>query len=102
MGYGFIDLDGNDLKPLAGLTETEIDSLSQLELVRAALSEDITLYDATRFTNGYAAVKLGDEAWVYIDKHLIVYGKEDEEIFEDAGPFSNGLAAVKKMGNGVY
>ena len=84
LGYGFIDLDGNDLKPLAGLTETEIDSLSQLELVRAALSEDITLYDATRFTNGYAAVKLGDEAWVYIDKHLIVYGKEDEEIFEES------------------
>lgn len=102
LGYGFIDLDGNDLKPLAGLTETEIDSLSQLELVRAALSEDITLYDATRFTNGYAAVKLGDEAWVYIDKHLIVYGKEDEEIFEDAGPFSNGLAAVKKNGKWGY
>ena len=102
VGFGFIDKNGNELKPLAGLSKVQLDSLSQLDLVRAALSQDINILYATRFTNGFAAVKLGDEAWVFVDKHLIVYGKEGEEVFQDAGPFSNGIAAVKKNGQWGY
>lgn len=102
IGYGFIDKNGNKLKPLAGLSKVQLDSLSQLDLVRAALPQDINILDATRFTDGFAAVKLGDEAWVFVDKHLIVYGKEDEELFQDAGPFSNGIAAVKRNGQWGY
>lgn len=102
IGYGFIDKNGNYLKPLAGLSQAQLDSLSQFNLVRAALPQDITIIDATRFTDGFAAVKLGDEAWVFVDKHLIVYGKEGEEVFQDAGPFSNGIAAVKRNGQWGY
>lgn len=102
IGYGFIDKNGNKLKPLAGLSKAQLDSLSQLDLVRAALSQDINILDATRFTNGFAAVKLGDENWVFVDKYLIVYGKEDEEVFQYAGPFSHGLAAVKRNGQWGY
>lgn len=102
IGYGFIDKNGNNLKPLAGLSEAQIDSLSQLDLVRAVLPQDIKILDVTRFTNGFAAVKLGDESWVFVDKHLIVYGKEGEEVFQDAGPFSNGIAAVKRSGQWGY
>ena len=102
IGFDFIDKNGNNLKPLAGLSNAQLDSLSQLDLVRAALPQDINILDATRFTNGFAAVKLGDEAWVFVDKHLIVYGKEGEEVFQDAGPFSNGIAAVKKNSQWGY
>lgn len=102
IGFDFIDKNGNNLKPLAGLSNAQLDSLSQLDLVRAALPQDINILDATRFTNGFAAVKLGDEVWVFVDKHLIVYGKEGEEVFQDAGPFSNGIAAVKKNGQWGY
>ena len=102
IGFDFIDKNGNKLKPLAGLSNAQLDSLSQFDLVRAALPQDINILDATRFTNGFAAVKLGDEAWVFVDKHLIVYGKEDEEVFQDAGPFSNGIAAVKKNSQWGY
>lgn len=102
IGFDFIDKNGNNLKPLAGLSNAQLDSLSQLDLVRAALPKDINILDATRFTNGFAAVKLGDEAWVFVDKHLIVYGKEGEEVFQDAGPFSNGIAAVKKNSQWGY
>ena len=102
IGFDFIDKNGNNLKPLAGLSNAHLDSLSQLDLVRAALPQDINILDATRFTNGFAAVKLGDEAWVFVDKHLIVYGKEGEEVFQDAGPFSNGIAAVKKNSQWGY
>lgn len=101
-GYGFINKNGNYLKPLAELSKTQLDSLFQLDLVRGALPQDINILDATRFTNGFAAVKLGDEAWVFVDKHLIVYGKEGEEVFQDAGPFSNGIAAVKRNGQWGY
>lgn len=101
-GYDFINKNGNYLKPLAELSKTQIDSLFQLDLVRGALPQDINILDATRFTNGFAAVKLGDEAWVFVDKHLIVYGKEGEEVFQDAGPFSNGIAAVKRNGQWGY
>lgn len=101
-GYGFINKNGNYLKPLAELSKTQLDSLFQLDLVRGALAQDINILDATRFTNGFAAVKLGDETWVFVDKHLIVYGKEGEEVFQDAGPFSNGIAAVKRNGQWGY
>lgn len=101
-GYGFINKNGNYLKPLAELSKTQLDSLFQLDLVRGALPQNINILDATRFTNGFAAVKLGDEAWVFVDKHLIVYGKEGEEVFQDAGPFSNGIAAVKRNGQWGY
>ena len=100
--FDFIDKNGNNLKPLVGLSKTQLDSLFQLDLVRAALPQDINILEATRFTNGFAAVKLGDEAWVFVDKHLIVYSKEGEEVFQDAGPFSNGIAAVKRNGQWGY
>lgn len=102
VGFDFIDKNGNNLKPLAGLSNEQLDSLSQLDLVRAALPQKNNILDATRFTNGFAAVKLGDEAWAFVDRHLIVYGKEGEEVFQDAGPFSNGIAAVKKNSQWGY
>ena len=102
IGYGYIDKNGNTLKPLLGLSKAQIDSLSQLNLVRAVLPQDINILDATRFSNGFAAVKLNDEVWVFIDKHFVVYGKKDGYVFQDAGPFSNGTAAVKRNGQWGY
>ena len=102
IGYSFIDKNGNTLKPLEGLSNAQIDSLSKIDLVRAVLPQNINILDATRFSNGFAAVKLNDEVWVFVDKHLVVYGKKDEYVFQDAGPFSNGIAAVKRKGQWGY
>lgn len=101
-GFGFIDKNGKILKPLDGFSEEQFDSLRQYDYVRGVLPQDITILDATRFTDGFAGVKLFNELWVFVDKHLVVYGKKGEEAFQDAGPFSHGLAAVKRDGKWGY
>ena len=65
------------------------------------LPEDIEFVDATRFTDGYAAVNLG-KAWIFIDKQLIPRGNNENPIYEDALPFSNGLAGIKLNGKYGY
>lgn len=100
-GYGFINKNGDHLTPLAELSKAQLDSLSHLDVVQGVLPREIHILNATHFTNGFAAVKLGDEAWVFIDKHYIVYS-DNEEVFQAAGPFSNGLAAVKRNGQWGY
>lgn len=65
------------------------------------LPKDIEFVDATRFTEGYAAVNLG-KAWIFIDKQLIPRGNDKNPIYENALPFSYGLAGIKLNGKYGY
>lgn len=105
MGYtcSFIDIDGNPLKAGRGKSGDEIEYIIDTDPHKfTILPDDFEFLDITRFTNGYAAVKIGtdkrtnQDAWLFLDTNLIVCGKdEDNLIFQGAMPFSEGLAAVK-------
>lgn len=45
---------------------------------------------------------VGPSSWFYINKHKCIIGREDNGVFSDALPFSNGLAAVKQDGKWGY
>lgn len=103
-GYRFISKDGEFIEPLTAndITEEQAEKLIESKhFLNELLPKDIEFVDATRFTSGYAAVKLG-KVWVFVDKQLIPRGNEENPVFEDALPFSYGLAGVKLNGKYGY
>ena len=94
----FVDIHGNYLEPLKGLSEWQLERISKREDILGVLSEDFTIVDVTYFSNGLAGITLDGEHWVVIDKYLIVHGYGEESVFEGFRAFNNGLAAVKKNG----
>lgn len=103
-GYRFITKDGEFLKTLDAnnITEEQAEKIINSKwFLGELLPEDIEFVDATRFTDGYAAVNLG-KAWIYVDKQLIPRGSEENPIYEDALPFSHGLAGIKLNGKYGY
>lgn len=103
-GYGFINKDGEFIKPIDvnNLSEEQAKRIVESKyFLNELLPADIEFADATRFTDGYAAVNLG-RAWIYVDKELIPRGNEEYPIYEDALPFSHGLAGVKLDGKFGY
>ena len=96
--YSFVDINGNYLEPLKGLSMDQLERISKREDIMGALSEDLSMVNVTYFSNGLAGISLDGEHWVVVDKFLIIHGYGDESIFDDFRPFNNGLAAVKKKG----
>lgn len=45
---------------------------------------------------------IGPGKWFYVNKHKCIIGREDNGVFCEALPFSNGLAAVKRDGKWGY
>lgn len=103
-GFRFISKDGEFIESLDANDITEEQAKKILEsncFLGELLPKDIEFADATRFTDGYAAVNLG-KAWIFIDKQLIPRGNNENPIYENALPFSHGLAGIKLNGKYGY
>lgn len=103
-GFQFISLDGEFIEPLNAnnITEEQAEKIIESKyFLGDLLPEDIKFTDATRFSEGYAAVNLG-KAWIFVDKQLIPRGSDENPIYEDALPFSHGLAGIKLNGKYGY
>lgn len=103
-GYRFINKDGEFIKPLEinDLTGEQIQEIMESKFfIDDILPVDIEFKDATRFSSGYAAVKIED-FWIFVDSQLLIRGNKETPIYEDALPFSYGLAGVKLNGKYGY
>lgn len=98
ISYFFIDIDGNFLEPLKGLSEYQLDSLGKCDDIMLALPKDAEISAATYFNDGFAGISPDKKHWFVIDKHLLIHGYGQESIFESFRGFNNGLAAVKRNG----
>lgn len=96
--YSYIDVNGDFLEPLLGLSESQIDSLNRCDDIMGVLNDDATIVSTTFFSNGFAGISLDGKHWLVIDKYLIVHGYGDKSVFDDFKGFYNGLAAVKRNG----
>lgn len=103
LGCKFLKNNGEFLSPLEGVTDSNIDYITKEQKSNVHLPEDIKILNITRFTNGYAAVQIDNNAWIYVDKYLLVHSPlRDNQVLENAGPFSYGLAPVKINGKWGY
>lgn len=103
-GFRFISKDGEFIEgpDVNDITEEQAKKIVESNyFLGELLPKDIEFADATRFTEGYAAVNLG-KAWVFIDKQLIPRGNEENPIYENALPFSHGLAGIRHNGKYGY
>ena len=103
-GFRFISKDGEFIEPLNANDITEKQAKRILEsnyFLGELLPKDIEFVDATHFKEGYAAVNLG-KGWIFIDKQLIPRGNNENPIYENALPFSHGLAGIKLNGKYGY
>lgn len=102
LGYKYIDRDGNYLEPL---DENELkyhhEELNDPKCL-GYLTEDINIWSASYFENGFSGVKINDDAWLYLDKNLIGWGTEKREPYQYCGPFNYGIAPVKIDGKWGY
>lgn len=96
--YSYIDMNGVFLKPLLGLSESQIDSLNRCDDIMGVLNDDAIIVSTTFFSNGFAGISFDGKHWLVIDKYLIVHGYGDESVFDNFKGFYNGLAAVKRNG----
>lgn len=99
----FVSKDGEFIEALDAndLLEEQAKVIVESKYFLGLLPKDIEFADATRFTDGYAAVNLG-KAWTFIDTKLIPRGSDENPIYEDALPFSHGLAGIKLKGKYGY
>ena len=102
ISYYFVDINGDFLKPLKGLSKYQLDSLGKCNDILQVLPEDAKISDATYFNDGLAGISPDKKHWFIIDKYLLIHGYGEESIYERFGGFSNGLAAVKRNGKWGY
>ena len=100
--FSFIDVNGEFLKPLKGLTDYQIDSLRRCKDIMEVLPDNAIIRDATYFNNGFAGISPDSIHWFVIDKYLLIHGYGDKSIFEGFGGFNYGIAAVKRNGKWGY
>ena len=98
ISYYYIDIKGNFLEPLKGLSEYQLDSLSRCDDIMQVLPDNANIAAATYFNEGFAGISPDKKHWFVLDKYLLIHGYGDESIFEGFRAFNNGLAAVKKNG----
>ena len=98
ISYYFIDINGEFLEPLKGLSEYQLDSLGKCDDIIQVLPENAKIAAATYFNDGFAGISPDKIHWLIIDKFLLIHGYGDQSIFDGFRPFNNGLAAVKKNG----
>ncbi len=98
ISYYFIDVNGDFLEPLKGLSEYQLDSLGKCNDIIQVLPENAKISSATYFNEGFAGITPDKKHWFVIDKYLLIHGYGDESIFDGFRAFNNGLAAVKKNG----
>lgn len=98
ISYYFIDINGDFLEPLKGLSEYQLDSLGKCNDIIQVLPENAKISAATYYNEGFAGITPDKKHWFVIDKYLLIHGYGDESIFDGFRAFNNGLAAVKKNG----
>ncbi len=98
ISYYFIDINGDFLEPLKGLSDYQLDSLGKSNDIIQVLPENANISSATIFNDGFAGITPDKKHWFIIDKHLIIHGYGEESIYDGFRAFNNGLAAVKKNG----
>lgn len=98
ISYYFIDINGEFLEPLKGLSEYQLDSLGKCDDIIQVLPENAKIAAATYFNDGFAGISPDKIHWLIIDIFLLIHGYGDQSIFDGFRPFNNGLAAVKKNG----
>ena len=98
ISYYYIDIKGNFLEPLKGLSEYQLDSLSRCDDIMQVLPDNANIAAATYFNEGFAGISPDKKHWFVLDKYLLIHGYGDESIFDGFQAFNNGLAAVKKNG----
>ena len=98
ISYYYIDVNGNFLEPLKGLSNYQLDSLGRCNDIMQVLPDDANITTATYFNEGFSGISPDKKHWFVIDKYLLIHGYGEESIFEGFRPFNNGLAAVKKNG----
>lgn len=96
--FFYFDNEGNRLKPLQGLSENQLDSLSRCKDIIQVLPENAAITETTIFNDGFAGISPDGKHWFVIDKYLLIHGYGNESIFDGFRVFNNGLAAVKKNG----
>lgn len=95
----FLDHSGNEIRPGRDEDESNLNYLLGRAHNLQLLPSDFHFISCTRFDEGYAAIQLENGAWTYINDYLIICGKDaNNYLYEDAYPFSEGLAAVKLDG----
>lgn len=98
ISYYYIDVNGNFLEPLKGLSDYQLDSLDRCNDIMQVLPDDANIATATYFNEGFSGISPDKKHWYVIDKYLLIHGYGEESIFDGFRPFNNGLAAVKKNG----
>lgn len=98
ISYYYIDVNGNFLEPLKGLSDYQLDSLGRCNDIMQVLPDDANITTATYFNEGFSGISPDKKHWFVIDKYLLIHGYGEESIFDGFQPFNNGLAAVKKNG----
>ena len=98
ISYYYIDINGNFLEPLKGLSDYQLDSLGRCDDIMQVLPDDANIAAATYFNEGFAGISPDKKHWFVLDKYLLIHGYGDESIFEGFRAFNNGLAAVKRNG----
>ena len=98
ISYYYIDVNGNFLEPLKGLSDYQLDSLGRCNDIMQVLPDDANIATATYFNEGFSGISPDKKHWFVIDKYLLIHGYGEESIFDGFRPFNNGLAAVKKNG----
>lgn len=99
----FIKKDGEFIKPIDvnNISEKQAQEIIDNKHFLSFLPIDFEFTEASYFEDGYAAVNLG-RAWIFVDSNLILRGNEECPIYENALPFSYGLAGVKLKGKFGY
>ena len=98
ISYYFIDINGDFIEPLKGLSDYQLDSLGKCNDIIQVLPENANITSATYFNDGFAGITPDKEHWFVIDKYLLIHGYGEESIYDGFRAFNNGLAAVKKNG----
>lgn len=100
-------LDGSEVTPSREMSPAELEVLSQKRGFLFTLDEDLCISYVKGFSEGLCVCTTGGknaDKWFFTDIHWSLYGDRDNEVyvFEDALPFSSGLAAVKMDGKWGY
>ena len=102
LGCKFLKKNGEFLSPLEGVTDSNIDYITREQKSNIHLPKELKILDATRFTNGFAAVKIDKKAWIYVDRYLLVHSPLEDKVLEEASAFAYGIAPVKIAGKWGY
>lgn len=99
--------DGTEIPTFEQLSEERQLELRSMPGFKAYLGSEVPITHTRESAEDlipcqYINFKHLGSSWFYVNKHQCIMGTDSNFVFEDAMPFSNGLAAVKKEGKWGY